>query len=81
MKRVTVIDSQISGISGDMFLSCLIDLGANKKKIIDGIFKCQDIINGCSIKEAKFEKIEKNGFSATRFFFQYKDQVLERRVK
>ena len=81
MKRVTVIDSQISGISGDMFLSCLIDLGANKKKIIDGIFKCQDIISGCSIKEAKFEKIEKNEFSATRFFFQYKDQVLERRAK
>ncbi|MGD1835709.1 MAG: nickel pincer cofactor biosynthesis protein LarC [Nitrososphaeraceae archaeon] len=79
MNRITVIDSQISGISGDMFLSCLIDLGANKKKVIDGIFECQDIILGCCIKEARFEKIEKNGFNATRFFFQYEDRVLERR--
>jgi len=34
---VLVIDSQIAGISGDMLLSALVNLGANKTKIIDGI--------------------------------------------
>ncbi|MDH3278537.1 MAG: DUF111 family protein, partial [Nitrosopumilus sp.] len=34
---VVVIDPQIAGISGDMLLCSLIDLGADKNKIIDGI--------------------------------------------
>ena len=34
---VIVIDPQIAGISGDMLLSTLVSLGANKNKIIDGV--------------------------------------------
>jgi len=32
---VIVIDPQIAGISGDMILSSLVNLGADKNKIID----------------------------------------------
>ena len=34
---VLVIDAQIAGISGDMILSSLVGLGANKSRIIEGI--------------------------------------------
>ena len=34
---VLFIDCQVAGISGDMILSSLVDLGANKSKIIDGV--------------------------------------------
>ena len=34
---VIVIDSEIAGISGDMLLSALVDLGANKSKIVHAI--------------------------------------------
>ena len=34
---VVIIDPQIAGISGDMILSALVNLGANKSKILDGI--------------------------------------------
>ena len=36
---VIVIDPQIAGISGDMLLSSLVNLGADKNKIIDGYYK------------------------------------------
>ena len=32
-----MIDAQIAGISGDMVLSSLVSLGANKSRIIEGI--------------------------------------------
>ena len=34
---VIIIDPYIAGISGDMFLCSLVDLGADKNKIIEGI--------------------------------------------
>ena len=36
---VIVIDPQIAGISGDMILSSLVDLGVDKNQIIKGIKK------------------------------------------
>lgn len=62
---VLVIDPQIAGISGDMLLSSLIDLGANKDKIIDGIKRSQKFLTGSTIKEIDFQKIEKHGVQAT----------------
>ena len=38
---VLVIDPQIAGISGDMLLCSLIDLGADENKIINGIKKSE----------------------------------------
>jgi len=62
-----------------MLLSALIDLGADKKKVIDSIYTCENIIPGSRIKDVRFEKIDSNGFSATRFYFEYKDEIRERK--
>ena len=43
MSKISIIDAQLAGLSGDMILSALIDLGADKKKVIDSIYKCENI--------------------------------------
>src|SRR5919112_6210174 len=75
LSKISIIDAQLAGLSGDMMLSALIDLGADKKKVIDSIYKCENILLGSKIKEARFEKINTNGFEATRFFFEYKEKI------
>ena len=41
---VFVIDAQVAGISGDMLLSSLVNIGANKSKIIDGIHNAESLV-------------------------------------
>ena len=79
MSKIAIIDAQIAGLSGDMMLSALIDLGANKKKVIDSIYRCEDIIQGSKIKDVRFEKVISNGFTATRFYLEYQDKIHERK--
>ncbi|HEX5187296.1 MAG TPA: nickel pincer cofactor biosynthesis protein LarC [Nitrososphaeraceae archaeon] len=78
-KKITIIDSQLAGLSGDMILSALIDLGADKKKVLNAIYKCENIIQGTKIKEAKFEKVRSNGFEGTRFYFDYEERNYTRK--
>jgi pyridinium-3,5-bisthiocarboxylic acid mononucleotide nickel chelatase len=77
--RIAIIDSQTSGISGDMLLSSLVDVGANKQKVLDAVLICQNFLKGSKIKRADFVKTTSNGFSATQFQFEYTDSVSRRR--
>ena len=73
MTKIAIIDSQVAGISGDMLLSSLIDLGANKKKVIDSIFTCQDYYKGSKIRKVDFVKTSSCGISCTKLDFDYTD--------
>ena len=79
MSKISIIDAQIAGLSGDMMLSALIDLGADQKKVIDSIYSCENSIPGSKIKDVRFEKVNSNGFSATRFYLEYKEEIQERK--
>ena len=76
---LAVFDCQISGISGDMLLSSLIDVGANKKRVIDAVMSCQDFLEGSKIIVMSFDDVKRSGFRATALNTQYEDNVDERK--
>ena len=56
---VIIIDPQIAGISGDMILCSLVDLGADKNEIINGIKKIEKFLPESKINKLDFQKIQK----------------------
>ncbi|EIJ66953.1 hypothetical protein TIGR00299 [Candidatus Nitrosopumilus salaria BD31] len=76
---VLVIDPQIAGISGDMLLCSLVDLGADKNKIYDGIKKAEKFLSGSSIKKIDFQKIQKHGVDSLQLVLEIDEDVNERK--
>ena len=76
---VLIIDPQIAGISGDMFLCALVDLGANKNKILDGIKKSQHLLPDSSIKKIGFSIQFKNmELSCTELILDIDEKINQR---
>ncbi len=78
MRKVVVIDPQVAGISGDMFLSALVDCGASENKIINNIKMIEKLFSDTRIKKIEFINSESNGIRATRFLFEVEEKTLER---
>tara|TARA_B100001105_G_scaffold88252_1_gene70036 strand:+ start:749 stop:1975 length:1227 start_codon:yes stop_codon:yes gene_type:complete len=76
---VVVIDPQIAGISGDMILCSLVDLGADKNNIIDGINKSAKFLSNSTIKKIDFQKIQKHGIESTQLILEVDEDVSERK--
>jgi len=76
---VIVIDPQIAGISGDMLLCSLVDLGANKNKIIKGIKESEKFLSNSTIKIIDFEKIQKHGIESLQLLLEIDEDVHERK--
>jgi uncharacterized protein (TIGR00299 family) protein len=78
MNKIIIIDPQLTGISGDMLLSSLVDCGANKNKIIKNIDKIQHHFPDTKINKIEFIKTESNGIKATRFIFDFDEKLKEK---
>jgi len=76
---VLIIDPQVAGISGDMLLSALINIGANKSKIIDGIHTSENYLSGSKIQKIDFDKIVNHGIEATQLLLDIKENTHERK--
>ncbi|KPU81147.1 hypothetical protein JI55_02850 [Nitrosopumilus sp. PRT-SC01] len=76
---VLVIDPQIAGISGDMLLCSLVDLGADKNKIINGVKQSEKFFSNSSIKKIDFQKIQKHGIQAIQLILEVEEDVAERK--
>ena len=75
---VLVIDPQIAGISGDMILCSLVDLGASKNKIIDGIKRSEQFFSNSAIRKIGFQKTKKRGLEATELVLEIEEDHHER---
>jgi uncharacterized protein (DUF111 family) len=76
---VLVIDAQIAGISGDMLLSSLIDIGANKSRVINGVYLTEEYLKGSKIIKMDFEKVNKYGTAATHLVLEANETHHERK--
>ena len=76
---VLVIDSQIAGISGDMLLCSLVNMGANSSKIIDGIRNAESLCKDVKVKKAEFVEVKKNSLQATALLLEIDDDAHERK--
>jgi len=76
---VIVIDPYVAGISGDMILCSLVDLGADKNKILEGIKKSEKFLLGSSIKKIDFIKVNKHGIESTRLILDIDEKTHERK--
>lgn len=76
---VVVIDPQIAGISGDMLLCSLVDLGANQKKIVDSIKSIAHFLPNSIISDFRFKKIKKCGIESTGLILDVDEDTHERK--
>ena len=76
---VIIIDPYIAGISGDMLLCSLVDLGANKNKILEGIKSSEKFFLGSKIKEIDFIKVSKHGINSTGLILNIDEKTNERK--
>ena len=76
---VLVIDSQIAGISGDMLLCSLVNMGANRSKIIDGIRNAESLCKDVKVKKVEFVEVKKNSLQATALLLEIDDDAHERK--
>jgi pyridinium-3,5-bisthiocarboxylic acid mononucleotide nickel chelatase len=79
LTQIAIIDSQVSGISGDMLLSSLVDAGADKRKILNAIWDCQNFLDGTRLLDADFLSTFSHGFRTTIFRLKYKDNTCQRK--
>jgi hypothetical protein len=76
---VIVIDPYVAGISGDMILCSLVDLGANKDKILEGIKSSEKFLTDSIIKKIDFIKVNKHGIESTELILDIEEKTHERK--
>ena len=75
-----MIDAQIAGISGDMILSSLVSLGANKSRIIEGVHIAESLLENSKIINIDFISVQKNGKDATQLISEVDENIHERKA-
>jgi len=76
---VFVIDAQVAGISGDMLLCSLVNIGANKSKIIDGIRSAELLCKDVKVQKIDFVEVKKKSLQATELLLEIDDDAHERK--
>ncbi len=64
--KIVIVDCQVAGVSGDMMLGALLDLGANKEKVTAAIKSLENAECGYQNVAVSIEHVMRKGFRATK---------------
>ncbi|RMF89636.1 MAG: nickel pincer cofactor biosynthesis protein LarC [Methanobacteriota archaeon] len=67
------IDAANAGISGDMFIAALLDLGGNPEKVKEALSPIKDVLGRY---EVKIERVRRGPFNATSYRFDFEDRKI-----
>jgi uncharacterized protein (TIGR00299 family) protein len=73
-----VIDPRIAGVSGDMFVGALLDLGADPGRVAEAMRTPMHCLPGCERLDVSVEETTRGGLRATRVEVNTKESVGER---
>lgn len=66
IKQVAVIDCQVAGVSGDMILGALLDLGADSTRVVEAMKSVGDYLKECRDVEVTVRDVIRRGFRAKK---------------
>ena len=70
---VLVVDPRGAGISGDMMLAALVDMGADGGAISDGVTECIRYLDGSAVDSMSFRAEYRSGVRCTRLELETRD--------
>lgn len=78
MPKILVVDCQLAGISGDMMLAALIDLGADLNYVSEATSSVAKYLPGCSYVKLEVKDVKRAGFYAKRAEILVDEEFRER---
>lgn len=77
-KRVLVIDCQLAGISGDMIIGALLDLGVNTSKFTETMKSACNYLKGCQELEITVNDVTRRGLQAKKLYVKAEEHATHR---
>ncbi|MEM2122454.1 MAG: nickel insertion protein, partial [Candidatus Bathyarchaeia archaeon] len=66
IRRVAVVDCQMAGVSGDMIVGALLDLGADSVRVVEAMKAVGEFMDGCKSLEVTVRDVVRRGFHAKK---------------
>ena len=77
-KRILIVDPQMAGVSGDMMVAALLDLGADHTKVIDAMKTPGHLLRGCNDLEITVTDTVRQEIRAKKIDVRIDEDVIHR---
>ncbi|MEM2904596.1 MAG: nickel pincer cofactor biosynthesis protein LarC [Candidatus Bathyarchaeia archaeon] len=76
--NLLLVDCQLAGISGDMMIAALLNVGADEKRVVEAMRSVSRYVKGCRSVEVAVSHVRRQGFAALKVDVQVDEERAER---